>query len=211
MGSAQKLPGIKGKLSPVNSALGWLQACANVGGKGSELGFLIGCIFAALLFTQLLAERIRCFKYLCLRGAGSGCSLFQFEEKISWCPPLLPLFKSQCYALKTIPLFSLVPRLKCLHAVFLACTCVWIFTHSRCNWKWLMCNSFAMWLTDPIRSEFNICYVALQRTYFLTSFLTSNLIREKKNLSEVLSQCIISSVSESACIYVCIFSSWTAP
>lgn len=58
-----EVAGVKGKLSPANSVLGWLQACADVGGKGSEH---FASFFAAPLFTQLLAEGTSCFEYLCL-------------------------------------------------------------------------------------------------------------------------------------------------
>lgn len=100
MCSPPRLPGVKGKLSPVNSALGWLPVCANGGGKGSERGFLEGCILrvSLQLFTQLLAKSTTCFKDLCLCGAGSGSRSFEGENELMFSispSPYGPIFCSQ--------------------------------------------------------------------------------------------------------------------
>lgn len=86
-----KVAGVKGKLSPVNSVLGWLQACADVGGKGSELNrlhletkdqSLIGCILQVSLqhpYSLSCWLREQAALSICVCGAGLGCLLFQFK------------------------------------------------------------------------------------------------------------------------------------
>lgn len=165
MGFYPKVPGVKGKLSSGNSALGWLPVCANGGGKGSELGFSEGCILhvSLQLFTQLLAKSTTCFKDLYLCGAGLGSHSFEGEKGLVF--PISPLLVAQGYALKTNPLLSLGPWAKMSPHSFPASH----FPPSCCNWGWFMCSGFVRWLTDPIRAQVNICSVALQGQNWLTS------------------------------------------
>lgn len=59
-------------------------------GKGSERGFLEGCILrvSLQLFTQLLAKSTTCFKDLCLCGAGLGSRSFEGENELMF--PISP-------------------------------------------------------------------------------------------------------------------------
>lgn len=91
----------------------WAGFSANGGGKGSELGFLTGCILQVpLLHSCSLccwpAENAA-FSICVHVEQGQAARCCGPRERVSWSSPPLPVLKAQRYALQTIPLFSPVP------------------------------------------------------------------------------------------------------